>query len=113
MLTLVVTVFFGLGFALFATQNTGPVDVFIGPYTIPNVPIYLVILASIVIALLVCGFLYLLKSLSSSLTIREKEEELKKTKSEMAEVTKTAHKLELENTKLKAESGEAKDENAI
>lgn len=113
MLTLIVTVLFGLGFALFATQNTGPVDVYIGPYAIADVPSYLVILASIVFALLVCGFLYLLKSLSSSLTISEKDEELKKTKEELAEVTKTAHKLELENTKLKAEAGEAEDENAI
>jgi len=114
MLTLVVTVLFGLGFALFATQNTGPVAVFIGPYTIADIPVYLVILASIIFTLLVCGFLYLLKSLSSSLTISEKEDELKKTKDELAEANKLTHKLELENTKLKTELGEDdKDENSI
>jgi uncharacterized integral membrane protein len=113
MITLVVTVLLGLAFALFATQNTGPVDIHIGPYNITDAPVYLVILASIVFALLVCGLIYFIKSLSSSLTISEKDEELKKTKEELTETTKLAHKLELENTKLKAESGEEDDENAI
>ncbi|OGM15685.1 hypothetical protein A2V56_02095 [Candidatus Woesebacteria bacterium RBG_19FT_COMBO_42_9] len=113
MLTLVVTVLFGLGFALFATQNTGHTAINVGPYALAEVPVYLVILASVILTLLVTGFIYLLKSLSTSMTISEKEDELKKTKDELAEITKQAHKLELENTKLKAEAGEEEDENAI
>ena len=114
MLTLVITVILGLGFALFATQNTGPVSIYVGDNTLSNIPLYLVILLSIVFTLLLSGFIYLLRSLSSSLTISEKEEDIKKKKEELAEVTKQAHKLELENTKLKAELGkEDEDEDAI
>jgi len=114
MLALVITVILGLGFALFATQNTAPVSIYVGGNTLSNVPIYLVILLSIVLTLLICGFIYLLRSLSSSLTISEKDEDIKKTRGELAEVTKQAHKLELENTKLKAELGrQDEDEDAI
>ena len=114
MLTLVITVILGLGFALFATQNTNPVSIYIGSNSISDIPLYLVILLSILLPLLVSGFIYLLRSLSSSLTLSEKEEDIKKTKQELAEVTKQAHKLELENTKLKAELGrEDEDEDAI
>jgi uncharacterized integral membrane protein len=114
MLTLVITVLLGLGFALFATQNTDPVSVYVGSLAISNIPLYQVILAAIVFTLLISGFIYLLRSLSSSLTISEKDSELTKVKEELGEVTKQAHKLELENTKLKTRLGEEEeDEDSI
>ena len=114
MLTLIATVILALVFALFATQNTGSVTIYFGSNSISNVPLYLVILLSIILTLLVSGFIYFLRSLSSSLTLNEKEEDIKKTKGELAEVTRQAHKLELENTKLKAELGrQDEDEDAI
>jgi uncharacterized integral membrane protein len=114
MLTLVITVLLGLGFALFATQNTTPVSIYVGSNTFADIPLYLVILLSILLPLLISGFIYLLRSLSSSLTLSEKEEDIKKTKQELAEITKQAHKLEIENTKLRAELGKGdEDEDAI
>jgi len=113
MIILILTVVLGIAFAFFATQNTGHVSVYIGSFNLSNIPLYQVILGSIITALIVAGFIYFLKSLSSSLTINEKDDELKKTKDELAEITKEAHKLEIENTKLKSEAGEEEDENAI
>ncbi len=106
MLIVIITVVFGVAFAIFATQNTGLVSVQFGPYSLTNIPIYALVLATAATTLFVAGFLYVVKSLSSSLTISEKEDEIKKTKEEEAELTKEVHKLELENTKLKAELGE-------
>ena len=41
------------------------------------------------------------------------QDELKRLKTENSELTKEVHKLELENTKLKASNGDEFDENSI
>ncbi|KKQ42932.1 MAG: hypothetical protein US60_C0010G0021 [Microgenomates group bacterium GW2011_GWC1_37_8] len=105
MLVLVLVIIFGVAFSYFATQNTGGITIYLGSYTLGNIPLYLVVLGSMAICLSIAGLIYLLKNLSSSLTISEKESELRDVKKELAEITKHAHKLELENTKLKAKAG--------
>lgn len=113
MLTLVVTVLLGLGFAYFATQNTGTVGLSFGKYNLTNVPIYLVVLIPLLIGLVTSFFIYMARGLSSSLTINEQKDEIEKLKEENAEIAKDMHKLELENTKLKTGSGEEFDEESI
>jgi len=51
--------------------------------------------------------------LSAKLTESEMKDETKKLKEENVELTKNVHKLELENTKLKAKLGEEFDEDSI
>ena len=113
MLTLVVTVVLGIGFALFATQNTGSIDLNFGSYKINDVPIYIVVLVTLLIALVISFFTYIGRHLSDSLTLSEQRDDLKELKKENIELTKKAHKLELENTKLKAKIGEEFDEDSI
>ena len=55
----------------------------------------------------------MVKDLSASLTINEGKTRVKSLKKELAEVTKEAHKLEIENAKLKTQTGEPEDENSI
>ena len=110
MLTLIITVSLGLGFALFATQNTGGVTLNFGSYYIDNIPIYLIVLGSLLIGVLASFFAYLGIHLSSKLTISEQKDELKKLKEEESEAVKRAHKLEVENAKLKTELGKEIDE---
>jgi len=106
MLILVVTVVLGIIFALFATQNTGFVSIYLGKYMLEHVPVYLVVLLPLFLGLFASLIIYVVKNLSTSLTLSEQKDEVKKLKKELAEVTKKAHKLELENTKLKVETGE-------
>ena len=113
MLTLIVTGILGLGFALFAVQNTEPVSLNFGSYTFAGIPVYLLILIPLLVGVLLSWFINLAKGLSQSLTINEQKDKLKESKKEVAELTKMVHKLELENTKLKTEQGKEEDENAI
>jgi uncharacterized integral membrane protein len=113
MLVLVVAVFVGILFAFFATQNIQGIPLIFGNYTIENVPIYLVMLIPLAIGILVALFMRIPKDLSQSLTASEHKDELKKLKVELAEVTKKAHKFEVENAKLRTELGAPEDENSL
>ncbi|OGM32431.1 hypothetical protein A2962_02915 [Candidatus Woesebacteria bacterium RIFCSPLOWO2_01_FULL_39_61] len=113
MLTLVVTVVLGLAFALFATQNTQGVDLNFGSYYLPNVPVYLVALFPLLMGLLASLIIHTAKDLMAGITIDEDKKEIKKMTQENAELVKEVHKLELENTKLKAKNGEEFDEDSI
>src|SRR4030043_1716685 len=105
MLVLVVAIIFGLAFAVFANFNTQPVDINFIKYVLRGVPLYLVILAPLLIGVFVSYIVYLIRALSSDLTVSEYKDEVKKLKAELTEVTKEAHQLELENTKIKAKGG--------
>jgi uncharacterized integral membrane protein len=113
MVTLVVTVALGLAFAIFATQNTFPVDVNLIFLQIPVVPLYLIVLVPLLIGLLTSFLIHVLSEIASSITLDEKQKELKGTKQENAELAKRVHKLELENTKMKAKLGKEFDEDSF
>jgi uncharacterized integral membrane protein len=102
MFTLLVTVILGVAFAYFASQNNVPVNLNLGGYFLPSVPLYLVALFPLLLGLLVSFFIHMVKDLSQRLTINEGENNIKKLVQENAELTKEVHKLELENVKLKA-----------
>jgi uncharacterized integral membrane protein len=106
MIVLLITIVFGLAFAVFANFNTGTVDINFIKYVLRGVPLYLVILAPLLIGVFISYIVYLIRALSSDLTVSEYKDEVKKLKAELTEVTKEAHQLELENTKLKAKEGE-------
>ncbi len=113
MVTLLSAVTLGILFAIFATQNTGPVSLNFGNFVISSVPVYLIILVPLLIGLLLALFFHLAKDLSQSLTINEQKDEIKKDKQDLAEITKSSHKFEVENAKIKTENGEPTDENSI
>jgi uncharacterized integral membrane protein len=113
MLTLLVTVVLGILFAIFATQNTGFVTLNFGNYVIQGIPVYLAILAPLLVGILLSFFLHLAKDLSQGMTISEERNRIANLKKQLAEVTKAVHKLEIENSKLKEKTGKVKDENSI
>lgn len=113
MLTLVITVVLGLALAFFATQNTQTVDLNFSTYYLPNIPIYLVALIPLLMGLLASLVIHTIKDLISGFTIDDEKKEIKRLTQENAELTKRVHKLEIENTKLKAKNGEEFDEDSI
>ncbi len=113
MVTLLTAVTLGILFAIFATQNTGPVTVNFGGFIISSVPVYLIILIPLLTGLTLALLFHIVKDFSRSRTINKQKEENKNLKKALAETTKSAHKLEIENVKIKTENGEPEDENSI
>jgi hypothetical protein len=78
-----------------------PVTVNLGWYVIADVPLFYVIVGSMVFGLVLSYLVYLINSISRSLVLRGKDNEIKKYKEEILELTKQVHQLELENEKQK------------
>ncbi len=106
MLIILLAAVFGTLLSIFATQNTLLVSLVFGGNMLPNIPIYLVVLSSFFVGLVLALILHLVNNVSSRLMIHEKNTTIHKLKEELAQALKQAHKLELENTKLKSKTGE-------
>lgn len=113
MLTLFLTVIVSILFSMFATLNTDVVTLHFGYFTISNAPVYLAILIPVLLTLAVSLIVHVVRNLSSILMISGQKKKIVGLRRELAEVTKNFHKLELENAKFKAETGEPEDENSI
>lgn len=114
MLVLIVTVIFGLGIAYFATQNTTTITIKLAGYTLTDLPLYVMVVGSLLVGLLFAWIINLVSSISSSLTIHGKDKTIKEAKKTIADLTKKVHELELENTQLKAEyHHKSSDENSL
>ena len=91
-----------------------PVSINFGLYSFSNVPLFYVIVGSIVTGLLLAYILYVVHAISNSLILRSKDNEIKESKDEILELTKRIHQLELDNEKLKHEPiVEPEDPNAL
>ena len=77
------------------------VSVNLGLYTISDIPLFYVIVGSVVVGLILSYVVYFVHSISTSLTLRSKDHEINKNKNEVLELTKRIHQLELENEKIK------------
>lgn len=99
MLNLLIIVIFGIGFAYFATQNTGLISLQLGSY-LWQLPLYLIALGSLLVGLFVSSILSALDSISTWSSIRGKEHKIKERDSEIQKLENRVKELELENSKL-------------
>ncbi len=99
-MTLILLVLFGMLAAFFATQNTTHASINIASYTLKDVPMYLIVLGSLLVGLLLSSVISLINSISSSFTLHGKDVKIKEGKKTVIDLTKIIHQLELENTKL-------------
>lgn len=113
MFTLLLTVVLGVLLSIFATQNTNTVSVNFGGFILPGVPVYLVVLIPLLIGTLIAFFLHSIRNLIQGLAINEGKSRITNLKTQLAEVTKHAHELEIKNSKLEKARGTSKDENSI
>ena len=105
MFAIICVIVFGALYSYFATYNTQVIAVSLGHYKEIEVALYLIILIALGIGFFMAYVIYISHYLSTSLTINEQKDSLKTTKKNLATITQRAHKLELENTKLKAKLG--------
>ena len=90
------------------------VSVNLGQYILSDIPLFYVITGSFVAGLVLSYVVYFVHGISTSLTLRGKNKEIKKDKDEVLELTRRVHRLELENEKLKhSPSREPEDSNAL
>lgn len=101
MLSLILLVIFGLGMAFFATQNTGMLHIWLGNYLLSGIPLYVVVIVSLLLGVVASWIISLADNFSSILTLHWKDSELKKAHKTIDELIRDNNELELENTRLK------------
>ena len=90
------------------------VSVNLGQYILSDIPLFYVITGSLVAGLALSYVVYFVHGISTSLTLRGKNKEIKKDKNDVLELTRRVHRLELENEKLKhSQNLEPEDSNAL
>ena len=114
MLLLILFLVVGSSLAYVSHDNLMMVSVHVGPYVFSKIPLFYVIIGSMLTGLVLSYVINLVPSISSYLALRGKENEIKKNKSEVLELTKRVHQLELDNEKLKHRTvAEPDDQNAL
>jgi len=115
MITLILILLIGGIFVYLAQNNLIPVTLHIGSTVITNIPLFYVIIGSLLTGLVVAYLIHLVNSIFVSFSIHGKDSKIKQSKNEIAELTKRIHQLELENEKLKNNSTmkEPDDPNAL
>lgn len=104
------------GVMVYLSQNNLMlVSLYLGPYVFSNIPLFYVIIGSLLVGLGLAYLLYLVNSIFTAFSLRRKDKKIKQAKNEIADLTKQIHKLELENEKLKhtSRSTEPNDPNAL
>ena len=113
-LTLILLLVVGSVLVYISKFNFMLVSVNLGQYILSDIPLFYVITGSFVAGLVLSYVVYFVHGISTSLTLRGKNKEIKKDKDEVLELTRRVHRLELENEKLKhSPSREPEDSNAL
>ncbi len=115
MLTLILFLIVGSAMVYIAQNNLTPVTLRLATYTFSGIPLFYIIIGSLLTGLILAYFAYLVSSIFTGFTMRGKDNKIKKTKSEIVDLTKRVHQLELENERLKNNSTiiEPSDKNAL
>lgn len=114
MLALILFLIVGSALAYISRDNLVPVSLNLGPYAFQAIPLFYVIIGSLLVGLALSYAIHLFGAIFTSFAMRGKDNQIKKNKDEVLELTKRVHQLELENEKLKhAPSREPKDRNAL
>jgi uncharacterized integral membrane protein len=114
MLVLILLLVVGSMLVYISKYNFVPVSVNLGFHIFSNIPLFYVIVASVLTGLGLSYLIYLIKAISTSFTLRGKNKEIKEEKEEVLELTKNVHQLELQNEKQKNNvNAEPQDKNAL
>jgi hypothetical protein len=98
-----------------AQSNLMLVPLHLGTYVFSDIPLFYIIIGSLLIGLVLAYLLYLVNSIFTAFTMHKKDNKIKQGKNEIVDLTKQIHKLELENERLKNNSTiiEPQDINAL
>lgn len=105
--TLILTILIGLGLIYFATQNTAAITIQLGQFILPNIPVYLIAIVSLLLGLLVAWVLNVIDWASFALTLSGKNNQLRNTQHTVEQLKQRVHDLEVENHNLRSQRNEA------
>lgn len=114
MLIIILSLVIGSMLVYISKYNFMPVSLNLGFYIFNNVPLFYVIVGSLLVGLVLSYLAYLVNSITNSFVLRGKDGEIRRNKAEVLELTKRVHQLEIKNEKLGKDSGiEPGDRNAL
>jgi len=103
MIILILILILGSGLVFVSKYNFALVTVNFGTFALTNIPLFYVIIGSVVFGLVISYLVHLTSSISTFFAMRGKNNQLKHEKEDVLELTKRVHQLELENEKIKHE----------
>lgn len=101
MLTIIITLVISLIVAFLATQNATLVTLHLGEATLADIPLFFVVLISILVGVLVASVISLINLVKSKLTIFGQKSALKKSYKTVDELERRVLQLEGENSTLR------------
>ncbi len=115
MLTLILFFIVGSIMVYLAQNNLMLVTLRLGAYAFSDIPLFYVIIGSLLTGLGFAYFINLVHSIFAAFTMRGKDNKIKQGKSDIIDLTKRIHQLEIENERLKNNSTviEPQDKNAL
>jgi hypothetical protein len=101
--------------AYLAQNNSMLVTLRLGTSVLSGIPLFYVIIGSLLTGLGLAYLIYLVNSIFIAFSMHRKDTAIKHGKSDVVELTKRIHQLELENERLKNDSAitEPQDKNAL
>lgn len=115
MFILILLLIIGTGMAYVSKNNLMPVTLNLGTYVFSGIPLFYVIIGSLVTGLVLAYIIYFINSLFTAYSMHKKDNKIKEGNDEIVDLTKQVHQLELTNEKLKNNSTpkEPQDKNAL
>ncbi len=115
MLIFILLLVFGGVMAYLSQNNLMLVTLRLGTYTFSDIPLFYIIIGSLLTGLCLAYLIYLINSIFTAFSMRRKDNKIEEGKSEIVDLTKQIHQLELENERLKNNSTviEPQDKNAL
>ncbi|MBP9690904.1 LapA family protein [Candidatus Woesebacteria bacterium] len=105
MLILILSLIVGTALVYVSKYNFQPVTLNLGFTIFTGIPLFYIIIGSLVIGLVLSYVASLIQSISTSYVMHGKNAEIKKNKGEVLELTKRVHQLEIKNERLGTEAG--------
>lgn len=103
-MVLILLLIVGSALAYISQDNLMPVSVHVGQYVFEGIPLFYVIMVSLITGLLLSYVINLTHAISGSWVLRGKNKKIEKGEDEVLELTKRVHQLELEKERLKNDS---------
>ncbi len=115
MLILILLLVVGAIMAYLAQNNSMLVTVRLGTSVLSGIPLFYVIVGCLLTGLGLAYVIYLVNSIFTAFSMHRKDTAIKHGKSDIVDLTKRIHQLELENERLKNNSSvvEPRDKNAL
>lgn len=103
MLALVVVIFFGILFAVFATQNTSMTTITVANYQLTGIPLYIIVLGGLLVGVVISTILSFFDALGTFFTLHGKDSAITTQRRTITDLKQKIRDLEMDNAKLRGE----------